>query len=153
MEPSTSYTEDTAYSKQSPSHTEEVDKKVDLQIGIGSDDVNDDKFSPNTLSYLDEEIKRNKENLKDINKVCKDQFTKSSVMEALMEERKYLLEQKSKHLNSVLQEAKDTPINDVDTDKLCDDITKLQSDVENLAKESEKIKHRKLNKKDLSDDN
>ena len=30
--PSTSYTEDTAYSKQSPSHTEEVDKKADLQI-------------------------------------------------------------------------------------------------------------------------
>lgn len=151
--PSTSYTEDTAYSKQSPSHTEEVDKKADLQIGIDSTDVNNDKFSPNTLSYLDEEIKRNEENLEDINKVCKDQITKPSVMEVLMEERKYLLEQKSKHLNSVLQEAKDTPINDVDTDKLCDDITKLQSDVENLAKESERIKHRKLNKKDPSDDN
>lgn len=52
--------------------------------------------------------------MENLTNVCKDPTTKTSVNELLLEERKYLLEQKSKHLNSILQEAKNTPINDVD---------------------------------------
>lgn len=53
-------------------------------------------FSPTTLEFIDKEIKRNYQNLDNIDKICKDGATKPSINETLLEERKYLLDKKSK---------------------------------------------------------
>lgn len=93
-------------------------------------------FSPKTLGFLEQEIKHNASNLENLTNICKDPERKQSIHEALLEERKYLLEQKSNHLDSVLHEAKNTPQNDTDVDKLCKDISELKTSVDNLFTKS-----------------
>lgn len=53
-----------------------------------SPDYSKDKFSPNTLGFLDDEIKRNASNIDNLSNVCKDDITKDSVSETLLEEGK-----------------------------------------------------------------
>lgn len=129
----------------SPTNTESSNETNNTSSSTElSPDYTKDKFTPVTLSYLDAEIRRNSENLKELSNICKDDITKSSLNENLIDERKYLLEQKSNHLNSVLHEAKNTPINDLDIDKLHKDISELKTSVDKLLDESESLKEKDL---------
>lgn len=92
----------------------------------------------------EEEIKRNTSNLNNLYETIKDSTTKSSINEAL-EERKYLLDQKSKHLNSVIQEAKNTPLNDTDVIYLLNETYELKINVDILVTKSENLKYRNIN--------
>lgn len=118
-----------------------------------SPDYSKDKFTPSTLSYLDAEIKRNSENLKELSNICKDDTTMSSLNEQLVDERKYLLQQKSNHLNSILQEAINTPIDESDIDKLRKDISELKTSVDKLFDKSENLRDRNLDCNKNDEDN
>lgn len=109
-----------------------------------SPDYSKDKFSPTTLGSLDDEIKRNASNINDLSKVCKHDLTKLSVSDALLDERKYLLDQKSKHLSSILQEGKNVPISDIDPDNLLKQISDLKLNVDKLYNKSEDMIDRTL---------
>lgn len=63
-----------------------------------------DQFSPSTLAELNNKISNNTKNLKNIN-IISSPDTKEAIQENLLEQGKYLLEQKSKHLNSFVKEA------------------------------------------------
>jgi len=121
--------------------------KPSLELKQDIPDNSNDKFSPDTLANLDYEIKRNEENFKNLNKIYegKDQDMKESTSENLIDERRYLLDQKAKHLSSIQNEASNTPLQDTDVDKLSKDIFELKSNVDELAKRSENLKDRRLN--------
>lgn len=55
-----------------------------------------------------------------------------------------MLDQKSKHLNSVLQKAKNVPISETDADNLRKEISELKTSVDKLFSKSEDIMHRTL---------
>ena len=138
--------ESTKGSLLSPTTTENSNNTTNTtSTSYPSPDYSKDKFSPNTLVFLDAEIRRNSINLETLTNVCKDPDTKTSINETLLEERKYLLEQKSKHLNSILQEASNTPLNDTDVDNMCKEISQLKTKVDNLYSKSENFKDRSLN--------
>lgn len=103
-----------------------------------------DRFTPKTLKFLDEEIKQNSENLNNLGNVCNDDMTKVSVNENLLEERKYLLQQKSKHLASILHEASEIPLKETDVDTYFEDLSNLKDNVDNLVKKSETLRDRSL---------
>ena len=79
----------------------------------------EDQFTPHTLSHLNKEIKANGSSLDNLDEICKNSPTKPSINEAFLKKRKYLLEYKSKHLNSVLIEYKRVYVNDTDVNGLC----------------------------------
>lgn len=109
-----------------------------------SPDCSKDMFTPTTLSFLDKEIKENDLNLENLDNICKDETTKQSVKEKLIEEAKYLLDQKSNHLNSILQQAKNTPINsnETDVDNLHNEISCLKTKVKDLYEKSKDLQNR-----------
>ena len=79
-------------------------------------------FTSSTFEELNKEIKRNSELL---NKIETIQEENSTEKENLLEEKQYLLDKKAKHLKSVLDIAKNTPIFEflpVDVNKLHKDI-------------------------------
>ena len=82
-------------------------------------------------------------NLKNIDSLCKDAEINKDVREKLLDERKYLLNQHSKHLNSVLDIEKKTDLNDAD--KLLKQIDNLRSNVGRLSKDSGSIRNISLN--------
>ena len=57
-------------------------------------------------------------------------------MENLYDERRYLLDQKAKHLEASLQAGKNTHIDDIDADILHRDISSLKNKVDNLYNKS-----------------
>lgn len=83
--------ESTKGSLWSPTATENS-KNSSTSTSYSSPDYTKDKFSPNTLEFLDAEIRRNSINLESLTNVCKDPDTQTSINEVLLEERKYLLE-------------------------------------------------------------
>ena len=107
----------------------------------------DDKFSPftpNTLEYLENEIKKNNVNLDELETVCKNPEVFDDVREKLLDERKYYISQQAKHMNSILEIAKKTEINDVDADRLSSEIEILKNNVDKISKDFESLKHRTL---------
>lgn len=72
---------------------------------------NNSPLSPVTLAYLNDEIKDNETSLANPN-------LDNETIEKLMDDRRYLLDQRSNHLNAILEIAKKTPVNDIDTDYL-----------------------------------
>jgi hypothetical protein len=97
----------------------EYDSENYQNSGNQENNINkEDQFSPVTLNALDKEIETNKQNLARLTIDCPDKELQPSVRETLLEEAKYLLSQKGKHLESLYNEAKNTHINDVDVDKL-----------------------------------
>lgn len=100
-------------------------------------------FTPNTLDSLNQEITNNKLNLDNIDNISKLD-TKQHVRENLLDERRYLLDQKAKHLDSVLQLAKTAPIYDIDADELEKDILKLKKKIDKLVEMSKEIRYRSL---------
>lgn len=100
-------------------------------------------FTPTTFKALDDEISRNSDNISNIDKVIFDVGVRGSALENLMDERKYLLEQKAKHLPSSLQAGKNTTFNDRDADNLHKEITSLKDQVKTLYDKS-KNNHRRL---------
>lgn len=124
--------------------TEDGESQHNPNSNLTCPDYSKDMFSPNTLGSLEEEITRNKETLDNIQNICKDPVTKESIQDHLVDERKYLLDQKAKHYNSVLQQAKNSHIEDTDMDKLTSDISELKTSVDDLVTKSENLKHRKL---------
>lgn len=87
-------------------------------------------FIPTTYS-LNDEITRNSVNIANIDENVTSPEVKQSVLDNLLD-RRYLLDQKAKHLASVLQAGKNTSINDKDGDILHKDITNLKSRVDSL---------------------
>ena len=132
---------------------EESPNKHSIDLPLESDDKFS-PFTPNTLEYLEYEIKKNKLNLDELEKVCKHPEIVDDVREKLLDERKYYVSQQAKHMNSILEIAKKTEINDIDADKLLNEINKLKENVDKLFKDSESIKQRTLtesNKSNLND--
>jgi len=128
-----------------PSLTSEYyNERIKKKISIKTDNTDiEDMFTPNTLDSLNQEIKNNKLNLDNIDNISKHD-TKDHVRENLLDERRYLLEQKTKHLEGVLQKAKNVPINDIDVYKLDKDILKLKNNIDKLVEMSKNIKYRSL---------
>lgn len=135
---STSSSEDISVSTSSSQlHSEKspTEKPQTLQTTT-SPDLSADMFSPNTLKELELEIAKNKDNLDKVNSgINKD---------LILEERKYFLDQKGKHLNGLLQQAKNTHINEVDLNKLFDDISKFKTDTDSLVEKAKDLKDRRL---------
>ena len=98
-------------------------------------------FTPHTLDALENEIKTNEEKLSKLDKVSDSNAPEK---EDLLDEKKYYLDQKAKHLISVLHEARKTQLNDIDEDKLLKDTTDLKSKVDELEKLANEVKNRKL---------
>lgn len=101
-------------------------------------------FTPNTFEYLEKEIMKNKENLDNLEVVCKDPEIWGNIREKFLDERKYFVSQQEKHMQSILEQAKRTDINDVDADRLIREIDSLKDKVDKLSKDAESIKHRTL---------
>lgn len=104
-------------------------------------------FTPTTLQYLDHDIKNNQDKLKNLDS---NDIDYEANKKDLLDEERYLLDQKSKHLKSVLELAESTTLpgetNTIDKDKLQKEIKSLKQNVDTLAKQaSEKIKNNKLN--------
>ena len=114
-----------------------------------------DQFNPNTLKELNNEIEINASNLANMDEICKEKHspTKASINERLLEERKSLLDQKSKHLNSVVSEAKRLPMNDTDVDSLCKEISELKANVDKLVIKTDNLKYRSLSESNQSKEN
>lgn len=100
-------------------------------------------FTPTTYEELNNEIKRNSEALNTLASIQEESEERESQLderEKLLEEKQYLLDQKRKHFNSILDIAKNTPIHDVDVDKLHSDIKDLENNVKTLIEKSKDIK-------------
>ncbi len=128
----------TTTSTTSENTTNKVNNKPSLELKQDIPVNSNDKFSRDTLANLNYEIKRNEENLENLNKIYegKDQDIKESTSENLIDETRYLLDQKAKHLSSIQNEASNTPLQDTDVDKLSKEIFELKSNVDQLAKRS-----------------
>jgi len=128
----------TTTSTTSENTTNKVNNKPSLELKQDIPVNSNDKFSRDTLANLNYEIKRNEENLENLNKIYegKDQDIKESTSENLIDETRYLLDQKAKHLSSIQNEASNTPLQDTDVDKLSKEIFELKSNVDELAKRS-----------------
>lgn len=101
-----------------------------------SPDLSKDAFTPITYKSLEEEINRNYTNMVDIDKTISDEGVRNSIRDKLMDERRYLLDQKSKHLASIYQLGKNTDFTDVDADILHKEISSLKEKTDNLYKKS-----------------
>lgn len=112
---------------------------------VKSDSNTDTPFTPNTLTELDKEIFKNKKRLDSLEDFC-NKDVKDSVKDILLDEQKYLLSQKANHLESVLHEAKNTPLYEVDTDKLDQEVKNLKEKVTKLEEESNNLSKLKDNK-------
>ena len=137
----------------SPTTTDSNVTKSTSDSSVSSPDFIKDQFSPNTLKVLDEEIRINAKCLEDIDKVCKDVETNLPNRERLMDEHKYLLQQRSNHFDSVLEEAKRLPLNDTDMDNLHKEISELKKTVDNLFDKSEIINERNNENSSFADEN
>lgn len=93
-------------------------------------------LSSSTYEELNKEIKRNNDSLERLHSIEKENV---SELEKLIDENRYLLDQKSKHLKSVLDIAKNTPISDLDTNNLHKDIESLSKKIKLLVERSKKI--------------
>ncbi|KAF1828026.1 hypothetical protein BDW02DRAFT_318181 [Decorospora gaudefroyi] len=100
-----------------------------------------DQFTPKTLKELEKEIFNNHEALNNLDRVDID--VRKSVKENLLDEQRYLLQQKSNHLQSVLDEAANTPINVLDTDELKSDVNNLQEKINKLSKDVQELENEK----------
>ena len=110
-----------------------------------SPDYTKDLFSPSTLKELDLLIKENESNINNIYRIPLDDLVKHNNYESLLEEREYLLRQKANHLRGVLQVASKTPLNDIDMDKLINNVNDLESYATSLRARAEAVTSRKLN--------
>lgn len=93
-------------------------------------------FTPTTYQELNKEIKKN---WMKINKLETTPEEEDYVKENLLDEKRYLLDQKAKHLKSLLDIAKNTPINDIDVDKLKKDIESLNKNAKTLLEKSKDL--------------
>ena len=93
-------------------------------------------FTPSTFEELNKEIKRNSALLSQIDTIQEENTTEK---ENLLEEKHCLLNQKAKHLKSLLNIAKNTPIFDVDVNKLHQDIETLDKDVKTLVEKAKDV--------------
>lgn len=93
-------------------------------------------FTPSTFEELNKEIKRNSALLSQIDTIQEENTTEK---ENLLEEKHYLLNQKAKHLKSLLNIAKNTPIFDVDVNKLHQDIEDLDKNVKTLVEKAKDV--------------
>lgn len=130
----------------SPTETQSsVETKATTISSGDSPDYTKDRFTPRTLGELDKVIEENTSNLKAIDNLPIDDTTKPSIKEKLIDEKRYLLDQKAKHVNSVLQQAKNTNLHDVDVDNLRKQVSQLKTTVDDLMNQSEDLKTRSLN--------
>lgn len=131
-------TASTQPSRPSTSYTTYTSVSIDLN----SPDLSKDMFTPTTYKALDSEIQRNSDNISSLNKTTSDEGVRQSVHDKLMDEGRYLLEQKSKHLPASVQTAKNTSIDDVDPDNLDKEISLLKQRTDSVYKKSMKNSYR-----------
>ena len=108
-------------------------------------------FTPHSLEFLKYEIERSKENLKQVDNICKDPDVKQDIKEKIMDKHRYYLDQEAKHLNAVIEAAKKADLNDVDADKLIKEIEDLKDNANKLSEDSKAINHRRLEQTDTTD--
>jgi len=104
-------------------------------------------FTPNTFDELKSEIKRNSENLDQLDSVT-DPAVLGDVKENLLDEKRFFLTQQTNHLEAVVEQARSIELNDVDMDDLLKKVEELKSNVDRLSKDVESIKHRALENND-----
>lgn len=127
----------TGYSETTRPSTSTTNTSISTNLGsIYTPDLSKDLFTPTTYKALDLEIARNSDNISDLDKTISDEGVKNSVLDKLMDERRYLLEQKGKHLSAILQLSKNTSIDDVDSDKLHKEISLLKQRTDSLYTKS-----------------
>lgn len=93
-------------------------------------------FTPITTKALDDELEEIYNNINTINSLQTEDVIKTSLLENLMTQQRYMLEQKSKHLASMLQAGKNTAFDYIDADELHKEITSLKDQVETLYDKS-----------------
>jgi hypothetical protein len=101
-------------------------------------------FSPDTLQDLNREILNAQQNLKFLEDTQTDPATKASLIEKALEESRYLLEQKTRHLEALQRTAAETPISPTDYDDLVENCRSLTNDVDSLAKKLENFSFRSI---------
>lgn len=108
----------------------ETMKTQNISIPTTTDNPTFSPFTPTTYDELNKEIKRNSKLLNALNILQEESSTER---ENILEEKRYLLGQKAEHLKSILDIASNTPINDVDVNKLHKDIDSLDASVKTLS--------------------
>ena len=105
---------------------------------LNSADIDNLVFTPTTHSHLKDEIANNLKNIEEINNSRNDDI-KQHVLGNLYDERAYLLTQEKNHMEGLLQQARKTPLNTHDTDKLQSDLNSLTQQVGSLAKQASEL--------------
>lgn len=109
-----------------------------------SPNLSTDILSPHVVEALQEEIKRNSRQLSEIYLQNGSDNEHLVLKDGLIDERKYLLNQMSNHLDAVIQQAKKVEIIETDMDQTCKDVTTLKSKVDKLALQCDTLDSRKL---------
>ncbi|KAK0070673.1 hypothetical protein PV326_002209 [Microctonus aethiopoides] len=132
-----------AYKKEDTQRIFEIISKTLLEEVRVSGKITLDDFSYLVNNSLKNEELREKviekfeQNLEFVDMITREENTTEK--ENLLEEKHYLLNQKAKHLKSLLNIAKNTPIFDVDVNKLHQDIETLDKDVKTLVEKAKDV--------------
>jgi hypothetical protein len=102
--------------------------------------VRAEPFTPNTLSALDKEIANNATKVQEI---LDKKDINTPKLDELLDERRYLLGQYNNHLEATFRIARDTPINDIDLNKLKNDSDILKNRSRILSEMVESLKRYK----------
>lgn len=101
-------------------------------------------FSPSTFGVLNHELSNLTSNLQYIIDWCNSPERRNSLIEKLVDQSIYLLDQKRNHLEAVQRIASNTPIMDMDYDTLRQEVSSLKSSADNLSNALDKLAHRSL---------
>ena len=132
----------TEYTNSRPTTATSLDTTIStISNNLSSPNLEKDLFTPTTYTALNEEIRRNSKNISDIDKNFTGDELKESILNNLNDERRYLLDQKSKHLEATLQLAKNKDLG-VDSDVLHKQISDLKEKTDSLYSKSLYIESR-----------
>lgn len=101
-----------------------------ISDGLISPDLSKDQFTPTTYKDLQAEIENNINNLKQIDNITQDPQIREDMTRNLLDEQRYLLDQKSKHLASKVQMSRHQSTHD---DSLHKEVTKLKEEIDSLC--------------------
>ena len=101
-------------------------------------------FTPATYSELNKEISIITSNLASIEESCNSPDKKASLVEKVIDQTLYLLNQKHNHLQAMHKIAADTPISQRDYDELVEAHRSLTNNLDNLGKKLNSISFRSL---------
>ena len=101
-------------------------------------------FTPSTFMELNKEISNNVSNLEFIQETCNTPERRHSLMEKIIDNSLYLMDQKYRHLDAIQKVAAETDITQGDYNDLVEKHRSLVNDVNDLSKRLDNLSHRSL---------